>query len=79
VVRIEVVCAKEDIAVDDIQVKSGGGMKSLPLTFNHDNRRAAAEAYIRTKLFELGLEAADFDDPYGRISIADVIARSVNR
>jgi hypothetical protein len=77
-VSIEVVCAKEDISITDISVKQDGSLRALNLSFNNQNRRAAAEAYIRSKLSEIGLTSENFDDPFGVVRLADVLARPVN-
>lgn len=76
-VRFEVFCAKEDLSVTDVTLKDVTLMEALSSSFGFDNRRAAAEAYIRTRLVEAGLEVGSFDDPFEQICIADVMARAI--
>ncbi len=73
-VRVEIRCRKEDIEISDISLKDEGVMERVRQAAGFDNRRAAAEAYIRSALTREGLSFESFDDPFGIICLADVIA-----
>lgn len=78
-VRVEVRCRREDLEISEIVLtdqKQQGLFKKDP---NRRNKLAAAEALIRTRMFEEGLleNSADLNDPYARMTIAVVSAESV--
>jgi hypothetical protein len=74
-VRIEVRCRREDIHIFDIQSKDEGMDDAIRSVHGFENRRAAAEAYIRSALSREKLRFNNFDDPFGEVCIADVIAQ----
>lgn len=74
VVRVLVTCAKEDISIEDIRYKDESLGKKVVTRIFHDNRRVAAEAFIRSKMAEYGLEFDEIVDPYSEICLADVAA-----
>ncbi|MFG1345482.1 hypothetical protein V5F59_11355 [Xanthobacter autotrophicus DSM 431] len=72
-VRVEVRCLREDLVISDIEWKDATGWAKLSRSFQHRNRLAAAEAVIRTRLFEAGLMHGPLDDRYARMTLAEVI------
>jgi hypothetical protein len=73
-VRVDVRCRQEDLAIDDILIKDEGRWAKIQSRFGFANRRAAAIAYIRRALIEEGLDVANIDDPFGRVTLASVLA-----
>ena len=49
---VEVRCLYEDVDIQDIRLKEVGVMEWLRGQAGHAARRAAAEAFIRNKIFE---------------------------
>lgn len=75
-IRIEVRCRREDLEITDIALKNQtvwAGFAKDPLG---RNKVAAAEALIRTKLFQAGLMAGDLDDPFAQMTLCATIAES---
>jgi hypothetical protein len=66
--RVMVRCRREDFEITNIQPKSGAKIGSKFLF----NKKAAAAAFIRNKLSELGLNNDNFDEEYMQICIAEV-------
>lgn len=75
-VRVEVKCLREDLLIEDIEIKNGGiwGLTKGRLGF--ENRYAAAEAYIREALSKEGLEVKNISDDFGQLTLASTIAES---
>ena len=71
VVRFEVRCLLEDLEIADIQLKNGS---IFPAIGAAKNRLKAAEAYIRNKLVEAGLEVHGVSDPFDQIVLGSVVA-----
>jgi len=73
-VRVEVRCLREDLEIDDFQVKDEGAWERMRRTVGFKNRLAAAESYIRDQLMKEGLEVENISDPFGRLTLASVVA-----
>lgn len=73
-VRLEVRCRQEDLAIDDIQIKDEGRWAKIQSRLGFVNRRAAAIAYVRKALTEEGLDVANIEDPFGRVTLGSVLA-----
>jgi hypothetical protein len=71
-VRIEVRCAREDLLISHIALKEKDVWTKLTTLPGHRNRIAAAEALIRTRLFEQGLirDDADLTDDLLQMTLA---------
>jgi hypothetical protein len=69
-------CRTEDLFIDNVVLKNDDLMKKLKRATGFDNRRVAVEAYIMKRLTEENLEFEDISDPYGVISLANVIAEA---
>ena len=74
VVRVVVTCAKEDIVIEDIRYKDETFGEKIVTRVFHDNRRVAAESYIRSRMAEYGLDFGTLVDPFANICLADVTA-----
>jgi hypothetical protein len=78
-VRVEVRCRREDLHITDIAMKDEGKWSLIKLGPDHRNKVAAAEALIRTRLFEEGLLSSngDISDPYTHMTLAAISAESI--
>lgn len=78
-VRVEVRCRREDLHITDIALRDEGRWNAIKLGAEHRNKIKAAEALIRTRLFEEGLISGsdDLSDPYAVMTLTAVAAESV--
>ncbi|WP_430444242.1 hypothetical protein [Sphingorhabdus contaminans] len=67
--RVMVRCRREDFEITNIQTKSNVNIGQRFL----NNKKAAAAAYIRSKLSDLGLHQGSFEENYMQICIAEVV------
>ena len=77
--RVEVRCRREDLHITEIALRDDQRWNLLKLGPDHRNKMAAAEALIRTRLFEEGLmtPGEDLSDPYARMTLTAVAAEGV--
>lgn len=77
--RVEVRCRREDLHISDIALRDEGRWNVMKLSPHHRNKMKAAEALIRTRLFEEGLMTGteDLSDPYARMTLTVVAVESV--
>lgn len=73
-IRLEIRCLREDMKIEDIIIKDETLRGKLAGKVGFTNNLKAAEAYIRNKLEELGLEAGDLSDDFAKIKLAEVTA-----
>lgn len=73
-VRVEVRCRREDLEISDISLKDRAGWMAHAADPLRRNRVAAAEALIRTRLFEAGLITGDISDPFAQMTLCAAIA-----
>lgn len=73
-VRVEVRCLREDLVIEDIELKDEKLMDKLRSKAGFENRMAAAESYIRDRLLETGLEVNNIHDKFGRLTLVSVVA-----
>lgn len=73
-IMVSVRCLREDIHITDIKTKDEGLWRKVKAKAGFENRLAAAESYIRSKLIEEGLEFGDLNDRFGEIILAHVAA-----
>lgn len=79
-IRVEVRCRREDLVIADIVMADDAKWSLLQRNPLHRNRVAAAEAYLRNRLFEERLlEGAegDLSDPFARMTLAVVLAEGL--
>jgi len=76
-VRVEVRCRREDLRIDDLEIKDEGLWQSVKERVGFRNRMAAAESYIRDRLSEEGLEVKNLEDIFGQITLGSTIAQSI--
>jgi hypothetical protein len=74
VVRVEVRCRREDLVINDLRIKNEFKWDRMKSRFGFENRMAAAESYIRDRLLREDLEFHDIEDPFGILTLANVIA-----
>jgi hypothetical protein len=74
-VRLEVRCRREDLIIEDLELKDESAWETLRERAGFGNRMAAAESYIRDQLSALGLEVRNIEDKFGRLSLASAIAQ----
>lgn len=70
--RVEVRCRREDLDIHDLRIKDANVWATVRNRTGFKTRLAAAEGYIRNKLFERGLEAASISDPFAQLTLASV-------
>lgn len=75
-IRIEVRCRREDLDITDITLKNQTAWAGFAKDPLGRNKVAAAEALIRTKLFQAGLVAGHLDDPFAQMTLCAAIAES---
>lgn len=76
-IRVDIQCMIEDLEITDISLKDQNLWRNMVEGPNHRNKIAAAEAYIRNRLYRDGLikeELLGEADKYARITIASTIA-----
>ena len=73
-VRVEIRCRREDLEITEINVKNETIFEVAKRRAGFRNRLAAAEAYIRDRLVREGLTIRNFDDSFGELTLANIIA-----
>lgn len=76
-VRVEVRCRREDLSIEDLEIKNEGIWAAAKRRFGFKNRVAAAESYIRDRLSAEGLEVKNIDDIFGQLTLGSVTAESI--
>jgi hypothetical protein len=76
-VRVEVRCRREDLIIEDIELKDESIWSNLTGRAGFNNRMAAAESYIRDQLIRLGLEVKNIEDKFGQLTMASATADAV--
>jgi hypothetical protein len=76
-VRVEVCCRREDLAIEDLQIKDEKLWETVKTRVGFNNRMAAAESYIRDRLAEEGLEVKNITDIFGHITLGSATAQTV--
>lgn len=71
--RVEVRCRREDLVIEDIQIKDERLLERIKSAALLSNKIAAVEAYLSHILSEENLEFDNISDPYGKICLADVM------
>lgn len=78
-VRVEVRCRREDLCIDELQVKDAKLWDQVKSRLGFKNRMAAAISYIRDRLSEEGLEIRNIEDIFGNVTLASVTAETVEQ
>ncbi|MGE8131808.1 hypothetical protein ACQKQD_33245 [Methylobacterium sp. NPDC080182] len=73
-VRVELRCRREDLEIFDIVNKEKIGFIEAATNHFANQKMAAAQALIRTRLSQSGLLTGDINDPYSQITICAIIA-----
>jgi hypothetical protein len=75
-VRVEVRCRREDLSIEDLEIKDENLWEALKGRVGFRNRIAAAESYIRDRLSAEGLEVNNIQDIFGQLTLGSVSAES---
>jgi hypothetical protein len=76
-VRVEVKCRREDLIIEDLEIKDETLWQAAKRKAGFKNRLAAAESYIREHLSKEGLEVKNIEDVFGTVTLGSVTAESV--
>jgi hypothetical protein len=76
-VRVEVRCRREDLVIEDLEVKDAGIWDMAKRRLGFKNRMAAAISYIRDRLSEEGLEVNNIEDVFGQVTLGSATPESV--
>ncbi len=71
-VRVEVRCRREDLIIEDLIVKDENKWNAAQARLGFRNRMVAAEAYIRKKLIDEGLDVQNIEDIFGEVTLGSV-------
>ena len=70
-IRFEAVCAREDLEIDQVELKDRDWIRTLTESSYRRAQEAAVNQHIRDELQKNGLAAENIEDRYGRIVILD--------
>jgi len=76
-VRVEVRCRREDLVIDDLEIKDEGIWDAAKRSVGFKNKLAAAASYIRDRLVAEGLEVSNIEDIFGRVTLGSTTAEAV--
>jgi hypothetical protein len=76
-VRVEVRCRREDLLINDLEVKDESLWEAAKRKAGFKNKMAAAESYIRDHLSNEGLEVKNIEDIFGTVTLGSATAESV--
>lgn len=75
--HVEVRCKREDMEIEEIEVKDQARWERIKQQVGFDKRMAAAESYIRSKLASEGLEFGDLSEDFADVTIASIICQPI--
>jgi hypothetical protein len=73
-VRVEVRCRREDLNIEQLEIKDENLWENVKRRAGFQNRIAAAESYIRDRLLEEGLRVNNIGDIFGELTLGSTIA-----
>jgi hypothetical protein len=73
-VRVEVRCRREDLIIEELELKDENLWQEVRRRAGFKKRFAAAVSYIRDQLLEEGLYVANIDDAFGQLTLGSAIA-----
>jgi hypothetical protein len=76
-VRVEVRCRREDLRIEDLEIKDEGLWEAAKRRAGFKNKMAAAESYIRDHLSQEGLEVRNVEDIFGTVTLGSATAESI--
>lgn len=76
-VRVEVQCRREDLLIEDVKIKDESLWEAAKSRAGFKNKMAAAEAYIRDRLSEEGLEVQNISEIFSQITLASTTAEAL--
>ena len=74
VIEARLTCLKEDLVIDDIQIKNAPIREAIANVIASDLKMKAAEQYIRRVLTEINLEPSAMDNRFSKLILASAIA-----
>jgi hypothetical protein len=75
IVQVEIRCRREDLVIQDLQIKDESVWESVKSRLGFKNRMAAAESYIRDRLTQERLEVRNIEDAFGQLTLGNVTAQ----
>jgi hypothetical protein len=75
-VRVEIRCRREDLIITDLEIKNESLWDTAKRRAGFKNRLAAAEAYIRERLSDEGLEVKNIDEAFSQLTLGTATAES---
>ncbi len=75
-ISVELRCLREDLEITDIVTTDESLWSKFKKGSHRKNKLAAAEAVIRTRLFESGLISGDLSNPFAEMTLSAVIAQA---
>jgi hypothetical protein len=73
-VRVEVCCRREDLVIENLEVKDNSVWEKVKSRAGFANRMAAAESYIRDRLTEEGLDVQNIREIFGELTLGSIMA-----
>ena len=72
--RVEVRCSREDLIIEDLELKDESKWNMLRNAHGAGRRIAAAEGYLLDQLTKVGLEVSNISDKFGTLVLASATA-----
>jgi len=69
-------CRREDLKIEDLELKEERLWHLVSSKLGHRNRMAAAESYIRDRLTEEGLDVKNIEDIFGQLTLGSATAET---
>lgn len=79
VASIEIRCRREDLVIEDLQIKDKKKWDEARKKRGFENQMKAAEAYIRNRLHDMDFSVGDISEPFSKLVLASVTARDNGR
>jgi hypothetical protein len=76
-VLVEVRCRREDLSISQIEIKDGDLWTKIKAGLSTKNKLVAAEAYIKNRLLNEGLEGSEIHDKFGVLTVAKAASGEV--
>jgi hypothetical protein len=76
-VRVEVRCRREDLVIENLEIKDEGIWQMATRRLGFKNRMAAAISYIRDRLSDEGLDVNNIEDVFGQVTLGSTTPEPV--
>lgn len=77
--RVELRCRREDLLIEDIQVKNEPLLAKLRSASSLRNKIIAVESYLKNALLAEDLHFTDVSDPFGELCLADLMVEELGQ